>query len=122
MILALNKRGRLKLSERAIEEQLVDALEAHGWRVLRTNKFCSGNAVVVQGSVEPGIPDLQARKNLLGWTYVSRECHCRAIRLVWIEVKRPGEDLNAKQCGWWRNHPDEEKRIARCFEDVEDLL
>ena len=107
----LDARGRLKLSERAIEQQLVDALTAHGWRVLRTNKFCSGNAVVVQGAVEPGIPDLQARRPYYGdW------------HIVWIEVKRPGQDLNEKQRAWWAAHPDEDKRIARGIDDIGDLL
>ena len=107
----LDARGRLKLSERAIEQQLVDALTAHGWRVLRTNKFCSGNAVVVQGSVEPGIPDLQARRR-----------YGHLWRLIWVEVKRPGQELNEKQLAWWMAHPDEDRRIARGIEDIGDLL
>jgi hypothetical protein len=124
--LSVDRRGWLKLSERAIEQQLVDALEAHGWRVLRTNKFCSGNAVVVQGAVEVGIPDLQARRKFLDCVFVSDgnggSYLTGSWRLVWIEVKRPGENLNEKQRTWWAAHPDEDRRIARGIEDVEDLL
>lgn len=115
-MLKLDKRGKLRLTERQIEEQIKSALEHHGWRVLRTNKFCSGNAVVVQGSVEPGIPDLLAYKCLPipgGLPYWD---------MRWIEVKRPGEKLSEKQEKWWRDHPDESKRVATCLEDIEDLL
>ena len=115
--LKLDKRGKLKLSERAIEQQIIDALEAHGWRVLRTNRFTSGNAVVVQGSTELGIPDLQARR--LGGKYIGGYT---AWNIAWIEVKRPGQDLNANQCKWWSEHPDEDRRIACRLEDIEDLL
>jgi hypothetical protein len=124
MSLALDRKGRLKLSERDIEQQLVDALMAHGWRVLRTNKFCSGNAIVVQGAVEPGIPDLMAWKYLyLGEaSRLLRDTIWRPARIVLLEVKRPGEDLNGNQYEWWAVHPEDEKRIARSLEDIEDLL
>lgn len=118
MTLKLDKRARLKLSERDIERQIIDALQAHGWRVLKTNKFCSGNAVVVQGAVEPGIPDLQAR---VIWRCVAPP-DITIMRVIWIEIKRPGKDLDEKQKAWWTAHPDEEKRIARSVEDIKDLL
>ncbi len=109
----LDKRGRPRLTERQIEKQIVDALEAHGWRVLRTNQF-AGAVIQRQGSVEPGIPDLMARK---GW------CELRGIeRIEWIEVKRPGQSMNERQVHWWNQHLDESVRVARCVEDVEDLL
>lgn len=100
----------MKLTERQIERQIVDLLTAHGWRVLRTNVF-NGAVIQRQGSIEPGIPDLMARRGAFDtW------------RIVWIEVKCPGGKLKAKQVAWAAAHPDEEKRIATCIEDVEDLI
>lgn len=83
-----------KLTERQIEQQIVDLLGAHGWIVLRTNRFSSGNAVVVQGSIEVGIPDLQARKPY--HSYVENDLQ----RVVWIEVKRPGGKVSPEQEQW----------------------
>lgn len=106
----LDRRGRLKLSERQIEAQLVDLLTAHNWRVLRTNLF-AGAVIQRQGSIEPGIPDLMARRGAFDtW------------EIVWIEVKRPGGKLNAKQVAWVAAHPDEDTRVATCVEDIQDLL
>lgn len=112
MSLAVDKRGRLKLSERAIEKQIVDAMTAHGWLILRTNVF-AGAVIQRQGSVEPGIPDLMARRQLH---------NTRWWQIRWIEVKRPGGRLSAAQEKWRRDHPDESVRIATCLEDIEDLL
>ena len=97
--LKLDKRGRLKLSERAIQRQIIDLLEAHGWLVLRTNQFKSGGAIIVQGAIEKGIPDLQARRlfRLRSSTCLSIE---KAYWLFWIEVKRPGGKLSADQERW----------------------
>jgi hypothetical protein len=86
--------GKPKLTEKDIQRQIVDLLEAHGWQVLRTNQFFSGNAVVVQGASEPGIPDLQARRKYD--SYVVHDLQ----RVIWIEVKRPGGVLSPDQVTW----------------------
>ena len=109
----LDRCGRPALTERQIEAQIVDLLKAHGWRILKTNIF-AGAVIQRQGSIEPGIPDLQARRPLT-WTRKEKQ-------VVWIEVKRPGEHLNEDQKKWWLAHEDEDLRIATCPEDVYDLI
>ena len=86
--------GKPKLAEKDIQRQIIDLLRAHNWTVLQTNKFHSGNAVVVQGASEPGIPDLQARRKYD--SYVVHDLQ----RVIWIEVKRPGGELSPKQEQW----------------------
>lgn len=82
------------LTEAAVERQIIDLLEAHGWLVLRTNNFC-GQGFVSQGAIEPGMPDLQARF-LIPWVSPVGE----AWQILWIEVKRPGGKVSLKQATW----------------------
>jgi hypothetical protein len=85
------------LKEAAIERQIVDLLECHGWYVLRTNKFATGGAVIVQGSIELGIPDLQARRAVV----TGLEDPWRILnQIIWIEVKRPGGKVSVRQAAW----------------------
>lgn len=86
-----NKPG---LSERAIEDQIVRLLQAYQWQVIRTNRFRTGGAVIVQGALEKGMPDLQVRKA------VDVLQRAALQRVVWIEVKRPGEGLTEHQAEW----------------------
>lgn len=108
----LDRRGRLALTERQIEQQIVDILTAHGWRVLRTNVF-AGAVIQRQGSIEPGIPDLQARRR------VNLTILVNTWEIIWIEVKRPGEKLSPVQVAW---HAAAKKRgeTVFVFESVED--
>ena len=86
--------GKPKLTEKDIQRQIIDLLRAHSWTVLQTNKFHSGNAVVVQGASEPGIPDLQARRKYD--SYVVHDLQ----RVFFIEVKRPGGECSEAQKAW----------------------
>lgn len=117
MSLGLDRKGRLKVSERDIERQLIDALTLHGWKILRTNKFCSGNAVVVQGAIEPGMPDLQARR-------IYRPDSYDLWEILWIEVKTPAGKVSQAQAAWHQEARMRGERvlIARGLEDIEDLL
>lgn len=88
-----------KLEER-VQRQIVDLLEAHGWLILRTNKFC-GIGFSSQGAIEPGMPDLMARKRVIVGAITGPETPwdiCWDIR--WIEVKRPGGKVSVLQATW----------------------
>lgn len=102
---------RKTLTEREIERQIIDLLEAHGWLVLRTNIF--GGAVIQrQGSIEPGIPDLMARRP---YPY-----SIPLYRILWIEVKRPDKEMSAVQWAWYNAalRRGETVMVARSVEDV----
>lgn len=108
------KRGEMK--EAQVERQIIDLLTVHGWLVLRTNKFC-GASISSQGAIEPGMPDLMARKacgraakargiyaelaeagigpEITGVKYFSDDW-----RILWIEVKRPGGKVSTIQATW----------------------
>lgn len=97
------KPRKVTLTETQIQRQILDLLEAHGWQVLRTNKFLSGNAVVVQGSIEKGIPDLQARRLIehsASIWMVDTGPEFRSWRILWVEVKRPGGKCSPAQLAW----------------------
>jgi len=85
---------RPRLLEKQIERQIVDLLEAHKWIVLKTNKFAGCGQVLVQGSLELGIPDLQVRQPYQSYVLTDLQ------RVVWIEVKRPGEECSDVQKTW----------------------
>jgi len=87
------KRKPSERKEEQIQRQIVDLLEAYGWLVIRTNKFC-GHAIASQGAIEPGMPDLQARK------LIYRDALYNDWRILWIEVKRPGGKVSLKQATW----------------------
>ncbi|MFH1110947.1 MAG: VRR-NUC domain-containing protein [Planctomycetota bacterium] len=92
-------RKPLRLSEEQVQRQITDLLEAHGWLVMRTNKFC-GWEIATQGAIEPGMPDLQARK-LWSKTWDQRRgVHGSVWEILWIEVKRPGGKVSLKQATW----------------------
>lgn len=102
--------------EEQIQRQIIDLLEAHGWLVMRTNKFC-GQVVATQGAIEPGMPDLMARK-ACGLAAKARGIYAELAeagigpeitgvryfsdnwRIIWIEVKRPGGKVSVAQATW----------------------
>lgn len=120
------RSGLPPLTERQIEKQIVDLLEVHGWSVLRTNKFLSGNAVVTQGALEQGIPDLQARKLWPGddWKNADGNQIPAPMSVVWIEVKRPGKNPSEVQGRWIRDAVlrGEKVIVAHCVEDVAEII
>jgi hypothetical protein len=87
------RKPRRKLEEQ-VQRQIIDILEAHGWLVLRTNKFC-GIGFSSQGAIEPGMPDLMARF-LIPWVSPVGE----AWQILWIEVKAPGGKVSVTQATW----------------------
>lgn len=85
------------LSEAAIQRQIIDLLEVHGWLVTRTNKFC-GKDIASQGAIEPGMPDLMARKGR--WSPKTNFNDGGGWKILWIECKRPGGKVSVKQATW----------------------
>jgi hypothetical protein len=61
--LSLDKRGKLKLRESDVKQQITDFLWLHGWRIIRLNVVkgrIQGGGWIQQG--EKGMPDLLAIK------------------------------------------------------------
>ena len=88
----------IRLTERQIEQQIVDLLSAHGWYVLRTNQF-AGAVIQRQGTLERGMPDLLAWK-IIPWAVRTLHASLPAARLMWIEVKGPRGTLSPVQKKW----------------------
>ena len=96
------KRKPSDRKEEQIQKQIIDLLEAYGWLVMRTNKFC-GASISSQGAIEPGMPDLQARKIRSGdgdWEDGDGNPGHSLAELIWIEVKRPGGKVSTIQATW----------------------
>lgn len=92
------RKPRRKLEEQ-VQCQIIDLLEAHGWLVMRTNKFC-GAAFSSQGAIEAGMPDIQARKLFSPIVDSLLNRRGTLYELLWVEVKRPGGKVSTVQATW----------------------
>lgn len=100
MPLRLDRRGRLMLSERDVQQQISDWMQLHGWR-----EFATGYGEIKRGDRlvatvgEVGMPDrLFVRYKAAGY-----------CELAWVELKRPegvghrGGRLRKAQKDWIRD-------------------
>lgn len=95
------KPSRGEIKEAQVERQIIALLEFHGWLVLHTNKFC-GAKVASQGAIQPGMPDLQARRPA-EWRDgpIKRAANGAYLwEIIWVECKRPGGKVSTVQATW----------------------
>lgn len=97
--LKVDKRGRIVLSEAAIQKQIVDFLEAHGWLCFQNRSDGLGGKIAAFATTEQsGSPDLFCWHKWFGPPGFE-PCGKPPAHFA-IEVKRPGKKQSDEQIEW----------------------
>ena len=106
----LDKRGKIKLSEKDIQRQVIELLRAHGW-IVRPAPRDGRKAIRGAFSVPAGEPDLICLKHISSFGFA----------VLLIECKSANGKLLESQKRWAYEH-DALVHIVRSVDDVKGLL